>query len=83
MKFAQKFGVGSSLETYLRKVFYPTAKSLAGETSNFAELPPTHCQSEARTFKMAQNIDKQKPGVSSMINTLKSTKLGGITPTGF
>jgi len=52
-KFAHKFGVASSLKPYLRIFFYPAPKKLAGKSSNFAELPPTSRQSEARNFKTA------------------------------
>jgi len=61
-KFAHMFGVGSSLKTYLRKFFIPLLKNLAGETSNFVDLPQTRRQSEARNFQTAQLIDKQQEG---------------------
>jgi len=55
-----------------------------GKTSNLSELPPTCCQSEAFNFRTAKHINKQKPGVSSMINALKNyARLGGITAQDF
>jgi len=64
------------------KFFTPPLQNLVGETTNFAELPPTHRQSEARNLETAQHIDKQKPDVTPTINALKGTKLGHH-PTGF
>ena len=43
----------------LPAIFLPNPYNLAAETSNFAELPPTRRQSEARNFETAQHIDKQ------------------------
>jgi len=41
------------------EILLPPLKLLAGKTSNFAELPPTRRQSEARNFETAEHIDKQ------------------------
>jgi len=57
-------------------------QNLAWKTSNFAELPSTRRQSEARNFEKAQHIDKQNPGVSSTINALKQQQTWAHHPTG-
>jgi len=52
-------GMRSSLKTYLRTIFYPNPKKFGeGKTSNFADLPPNRCQSEARNLETAEYIDK-------------------------
>jgi len=56
---------------------------LAGKTLNFAELPPTRRQSEAHNLEMAQHVDKQKPGISSTINALKTVPNLGHHRTAF
>jgi len=62
----------------------PTLKKFGGEkSSNFADLPPTRRQSEARYFEMAQYIDKQKLDLLSTINALKMVTNLGHHPTGF
>jgi len=47
------------------------------KTSDFAELPPTHHQSEAHNFETAQHIDKLKPDVSSTISAQKWYQIWG------
>jgi len=64
-------------------MFTPFIKIGGGETSNFADLPPTRRQSEARNFETAQHIDKQKLNFSSTINALKGYHTWGVTPRGF
>jgi len=66
MKYAHKFGVGSSL--LFKNYLTPPLKNFAGITSNSL----THRQSEACNFEMAQYIDKQKLNLSSTINALKT-----------
>jgi len=59
-------------------IFYTTPKNFGAEkTSNFAELPPTRHQSEARNFETAQHINKQKTRHFIYDKCAKnSTKLG-------
>jgi len=56
---------------------------LSGKTSNFVEHPLTRRQLEACNFEMAKHLDKQKPGVSSMMNALKTVPNLGHHPMGF
>jgi len=44
----------------LSKNFYPTPKKFGRESLNLADHLPTRHQSEARNFKTAQHIEKQK-----------------------
>jgi len=74
---------GVKPENLSAKSFYPTPKNLAGENSNFDELPPTRRQPESRNFETAPHIDKQNPDVSSTINALKTVPNMGHHPTGF
>jgi len=50
-----------------------------GKTSNFAELLPIRHQSEVCNFKMARNIDKEKP----MRAKKTVPNLGASPPQGF
>ena len=54
-----KIWCGVKPEKLPAKFFTPPLKKFGGGTSNFAELPPTQRQSEARNFETAQHIDKQ------------------------
>jgi len=56
MKFAHKFGVGSSLKTYLR-IFLVHPSKFGGENLKFRRTSADR-QSEARNFETAQHTDK-------------------------
>jgi len=68
----------------LPTIFLPHPRKIWREkTSNFAELPPTRRQTEARNFEAAQNIDKQKRCIIYNKCAKTGTKLVGSPYDGF
>jgi len=65
-------------ENLREKFFLPPKKFGGGKTSNFAELLLIRHQSEVRNFKVALNIDKEKP-----MRAKKRYQTWGHHPTGF